>query len=135
MSTPDEQQKAADFVLAELRGEGVDIAPEVVAGAATTVEAMSFAHAVPPPPGHTFKAQASCRVNASPVVTKKAKTVAFPRGFRKGKAAHLKGQWGKDYRLKKVLFLRTKLGRVVAQRVVQNVVKNHESGLDQTVKK
>lgn len=52
MSTPDEQQRAADFILAELRGEGVDIAPEVVAGAATTIEAMSFAQAVPPPPGH-----------------------------------------------------------------------------------
>lgn len=52
MSTPDEQQRAADFILAELRGEGVDIAPEIVAEAATTIEAMSFAQAVPPPPGH-----------------------------------------------------------------------------------
>lgn len=132
MSTPDEQQKAADFILAELRGEGVDIAPEVVAGAATTVETMSFAQAVPPPPGHTFKAQASCRGNASPVVTRKAITVT---GFRKGKAVHPKGQWGKDDRLKKELFLRTELGRAVTQRVLQNVVKNQESGLNQPVKK
>ena len=62
MSIPDGQLSANQFIHAELSGEGVGIAPEVVVLAGEKVSAMPLEESVPPPPGHKQRASELSKV-------------------------------------------------------------------------